>query len=317
MEGVDVYCRQLQISESQKDDVILSHIDGSVRREIRCHPEKKTTEEVIEILRKYFGSKQTVQSLQQAFYDRHQRRDETLMEFSRELIRLYDEASGAATSSQKSALKGLREQALIGQFVAGVRSSAVKLELKRLEMSDQVKTFEDMRELARKLLADLDTVEIRRGEVREAEVRNNPEFFRTSKAPNTEHMSKLVAAIENLQTSVNSISGNQDRNTFRGNKCWTCNKQGHTRAHCPDVLCYYCGHLGHMKRDCTLFRETQIDYSRQNFNSPGFNQTYQTERGNRVPPRPQTYQGQENRAPPMSQVYQGWENGIPPPPVPR
>ena len=84
LEEVDVYCRQLQISESQKGDVILAHIDGSARREIRCHPEEKTTEEVIGILRKYFGSKQTVQSLQQAFYDRHQRKDETLMEFSRE-----------------------------------------------------------------------------------------------------------------------------------------------------------------------------------------------------------------------------------------
>ena len=66
LEEVDIYCKQLQISETQKVDVIVSHLDGQARQEIRCHPDIKDTSGVIGVLKKYFGGKQTVCTLPSA-----------------------------------------------------------------------------------------------------------------------------------------------------------------------------------------------------------------------------------------------------------
>ena len=55
---------------------------------------------------------------------------------------------------------------------------------------------------------DLDTLEVKRGEVRGADVRKTPELFRTSGAQDVEPLSKwkLASAIEKLQTLVDSIT---------------------------------------------------------------------------------------------------------------
>ena len=55
----------------------------------------------------------------------------------------------------------------------------------------KLKLFEDMRELARKLLMDFDTVEVKRGEVRGggADICKTPELFRTSGAQDVEPLS--------------------------------------------------------------------------------------------------------------------------------
>ena len=92
-------------------------------------------------------------------------------------------------------------------------------------------------------------------------------------------LSKLVSAVEEFKTSMNSMSNRKrvagnGRNP-RNNVCWRCHKQGHKRARCPSLQCYYCGHLGHMKCDCPLWWEAQVDNSWQTFNSAGLNQTHQ------------------------------------------
>ena len=59
--------------------------------------------------------RETVQSLQHAFYDRVQQDNESLVEFSRELIQL-----------DTQSLKALRDKSLIGQFVAGTKHPSLR-----------------------------------------------------------------------------------------------------------------------------------------------------------------------------------------------
>ena len=74
------------------------------------------------LLHKHFGGWETVPSLHKALYERVQLEDETLMDFSRALIRMYDRILEVASDSEKASLQALRDKVLIGQFVAGARS---------------------------------------------------------------------------------------------------------------------------------------------------------------------------------------------------
>lgn len=71
LEEVDLYCEQSQISETQKVSVIKAHLEGPARKELRCYSETLDTNQIVTILQNHFGKTQTVQSLQQAFYDRN------------------------------------------------------------------------------------------------------------------------------------------------------------------------------------------------------------------------------------------------------
>ena len=84
------------------------------------------------ILRQHFGEVETAQNLQKVLYERNQQEEESLMDYPRALIRIHDRILEVAAESERGALAALKDRVLIRQFVTGVRSQAVRLELRRL-----------------------------------------------------------------------------------------------------------------------------------------------------------------------------------------
>ena len=128
LEEVDIYCDECNISEGQKAQVIFNHLDGDARQEVKCHSTSSPDlESLLKLLKRYFGSKDTSQSLQKKFHERVQQEGESLDQFSRALMCLYDDIINVTTSdSEKQAFKGLmRDSSLIDRFVAGASSSAL------------------------------------------------------------------------------------------------------------------------------------------------------------------------------------------------
>ena len=168
LEDVQFYCDQLQIQDNQIPSVIISHLEGPAKAEVKCHSGlDKNKTKLIKVLQQSFGTRETVQSLLQSFYDRTQWESETLEEFSRELIRLYDRAVDKAPESEAAALKLLRDKSLINQFVAGTRHATLRLELKRIQLSSETQTFETMRELALNLLVEYEGPKGEKSNIRE------------------------------------------------------------------------------------------------------------------------------------------------------
>lgn len=137
LEEVDIYCDQCDIPSSQKAQVILNHLDGAARQEIRCHSiSADDLDSLITLLKRHFGSKETTQSLQKRFHERVQKEGESLDEFSRALMCMYDAIINVAPSSEKGAFKGLRDSVLSDKFVAGARSHSTRLELRRIQFAN-------------------------------------------------------------------------------------------------------------------------------------------------------------------------------------
>lgn len=158
LDEVDNYLEQCSIPECDQANVVINHLTGVAREEAKCHGDdiKQDVNALKKLLRRAFGADETVQSLQKALYERNQRDDESLMDFSRSLLRLHDRILEVATGGEKTALKGLRDKALIGQSVAGARNQTVRLELRRLELANPSQTFGEMRDAARELFRDLE-----------------------------------------------------------------------------------------------------------------------------------------------------------------
>ena len=244
MEEVDNYCDYFQIPNARKVSVITSHLEGQALNEVRCHEgAKKNLEKLINILERYFGSIETLQSLQQLFYNRTQLEHESLAEFSRELIQLYDRSVEKASNKESEAFQVLRNQALIGQFVAGARNSGIRLELKRIQLNAPNQTFEDMREAALQLLSEFEAGNnTTRGYVHESHA--CPLVNRLDPVPNI-----LVAEVlgthitplyQNIQQSIETIrlqtvsshSKRSVKTPWRNGSCRFCGQRGHTKKNC-------------------------------------------------------------------------------------
>ena len=71
--------------------VLVVYLGGCAKEEVLCHPDEVCRDfgALVSLLRRVFGSWETVTSLYARFYSRMQSVCETLAEYSRNLIRLH------------------------------------------------------------------------------------------------------------------------------------------------------------------------------------------------------------------------------------
>ena len=124
----DVFVRQYGVPEGERAVVLVDYLGGCAEEEALCHPEvRRDFGVLVSVLRRRFGPWEAVTSLNAEFYARMQSEGETLAEYSRVLIRLYQCIEGAApTVTKRQARIVLGDGALKHQFVVGVRDEWVR-----------------------------------------------------------------------------------------------------------------------------------------------------------------------------------------------
>ena len=157
MADLETYSRQLGLSLNEQVNTALDHLGGTAKEEVLCSPlsERETLSSLLALLRRRFGAPETVQSLMSALYSRSQLHGESLADFSRALIRLFDRMESAAGDrSNREALAKLRETTLKEQFVKGVIDTSLRRELRKLIFDHESLSFFELRELALGLFPD-------------------------------------------------------------------------------------------------------------------------------------------------------------------
>ena len=76
----------------------MYYLGGCAKQEWQCHPDevRRDFEDLVSLLQRVVGPWETVTSLYSVFYSRMQSVGETLVEYSRALIRLHQRIEGAA-----------------------------------------------------------------------------------------------------------------------------------------------------------------------------------------------------------------------------
>ena len=125
----DVFVRQCGVPEGERTCLMLiDYLGCRARQEALCQPDeaRRDFRALVPVLRRGFGPWETVGSLSAEFYSWMQSKGETLAEYSRILIRLYQRIEGAAlTVAQRQVLAALGDDALKHQSVVCVREEWV------------------------------------------------------------------------------------------------------------------------------------------------------------------------------------------------
>ncbi|XP_038057836.1 uncharacterized protein LOC119729292 [Patiria miniata] len=200
IDEVDIYCQQCHIPDKEKAQVVYNHLGGLARDEVKCNPSVKGDyKALMRLLNRQFGADETVQSLQKSLYERHQLEDESLMDYSRSLIRLYDRIIEAGSEGEKEGLKGLKDKVLINQFVAGAKNQSMRLELRRLELATPGQSFSALRDAALDLFRDIDRPKVKRSQVRQVGVAPFDD-------PDEENQGGLNCANDVVEVSVEGVA---------------------------------------------------------------------------------------------------------------
>ena len=267
LEEVDIYCDQCDIPVSQKAQVILNHLDGDARQEVRCHSiSSDDLDSLLTLLKRHFGSKHTTQSLQKRFHERVQHEGESLDEFSRALMCMYDDIINVAPTSEQQAYKSLRDSALIDKFVVGARSQSIRLELRRIQLANSGKTFLEIRDHALDLLDSFDTKPkstAKRGTVFEVSVNDCPEGAssinpRDAGKDLINHLVQQQAALEQCVQQQQVLLERQQEQLSE----LIAQKSQARQKSIPK--CYYCGKKGHIQAKCW---ELQKELQYRNYDS--------------------------------------------------
>ena len=148
LENFESYSRHYGLTGKEKAQALIDHLTGAAKEEILCRDEtvRQDYDKLVDILKSLFGVAETVQSLTAEFHNRKQLPNESLLDYSRVLMRIHHKMEKAATPSERKALEQLKDSSLKERFVTGTNQVWIHQELYRIELAAKSKTFMEMTE---------------------------------------------------------------------------------------------------------------------------------------------------------------------------
>lgn len=137
--------RAMHMSNFDKALFLFDHLEGEARNEIKYRPTaiRENPESIIEVLREVYGCAKSYVYWQQRFFNRKQKDNESLFEFSHALMEMLDKVK----QSNEGAIRN-PDIILRDQFCENVCDPMLRRELKRLVRADSGLTLLDVRKEA-------------------------------------------------------------------------------------------------------------------------------------------------------------------------
>lgn len=227
-----------KMTTPEKVEFILTHLEGPAREEIRLYPktDQNDPKKLLDILKKEFGEKHSLPELFKIFYNRKQKDEESLREYSHALSSLFERIIQKSPSpSDRPSDITVRDQ-----FVNNVKDHLLRKELKKLVRSNPLVSFLDVREEALKWSEEEVTAKSVTNR-REASTRprsDNDVACKVVSASGTSELKEIQGAlsrqqklIEDLVKTVKTLEGKNK--APKEWKCYSCNEPGHIARNCP------------------------------------------------------------------------------------
>lgn len=239
IDSVQNYVERLP-TEPQKVRFIVDHLDRHPKAEIRLriNTDKATSKEVFKVLAEVFSDRDTTVQLQQKFFSRDQKKDETLVNYSCELMEMMINLKSKAPKIFIDTDSILKER-----FAEGVKDVQLRRELRRLNTEQPTLMFWELRDRAASWIEEDAPTKV--GHIR------SQETVTTSEAVMTDMMKLLEDHKKQLQElSAAMIELKTDRS---GNRRWQgggATRTENQRGSNAQFTCHYCKGPNHIARNC-------------------------------------------------------------------
>ena len=141
LDDIETYIKTLD-SEERKKEYITDHLTGKARDEIRFRPvsDRNDPNKIISILRSTFGKRESTVRLQQELFVRKQHSDESLYDYSLELLKM----AYAIEKKDADAFQD-KDNLLTEIFIEGIKDSSIRGELYHIRNDDPDISFFEFR----------------------------------------------------------------------------------------------------------------------------------------------------------------------------
>lgn len=138
----DVRQHIVDLEETQKLDTVMGFLAGDAKAEVRLYPEseRNTADKILTIIAVLYKDVDDLATLNKKFYERLQKKDESLQSYSLALLKLREKILKKAPNS-------VDDTALRTRFVEGVKDEGTKRDLRRLARDNATLSFTDFRRL--------------------------------------------------------------------------------------------------------------------------------------------------------------------------
>lgn len=229
---------QLQLRELDKKGkalFVIDHLAGQARREIlgRGPKTSEDPEEIFTVLRRVFGGGSELPDLQQQFYS-YRQKEESLLESSLELLKLYDNMCQIEPS-----LSVGRDAALKSRLAEAVKDESLRRELRRLNMEVTTLDFFQMRDRAIHWLG-VSSMSGKGKQVVNQEIQQESAILDMLKKQ-AEQINVQQQQITSILTTLQSNSltprhkkpAQENNQTRKPRTCWRCDSPDHLIRECP------------------------------------------------------------------------------------
>lgn len=236
-----------EMTPAEKVDFIMSHLEGPAKEEVRMYTKKERSnpEFLLDVIIQAFGEKRSCSQLLKLFYERKQKENETLREYSYSLNELLKRVAKADPKAVPDPEKTLRDQ-----FADNVRDPFLRKELKKL-IRERQPTFLDVREEALRWSEE---------EERPHRTMPKPPLSQEVAADTTDDspqcsasstvtpMDKVLEALlkqqKSLEELTSSIKDIKQPRTQDSPREWSGQR--------PNIVCFRCNRNGHIARNCMV-----------------------------------------------------------------
>ncbi|XP_062609395.1 uncharacterized protein LOC134271164 [Saccostrea cucullata] len=225
-------------------DFIMDHLTGNAKAEVRLHQieQRKTGEEILNILEHVFVIKDTVTQLLQKFYQRDQIESETLENYSRILMQMQERINKKVDKKMQITDINLTER-----FIDGIRDRVVRQELRKIVVEQSTIPFQEFRLRMLKWVDDNPPCENKQLNAASAIV--------SISDPLTDLLTKQQAMLEKQQHQIDTLTQTlqkfqQSDSPRRGNRPGPFRGRGRGIGKQDQFVCYACNGHGHFSSEC-------------------------------------------------------------------